>query len=347
MAAVEPVLAVRDLVVDFDTPGGSVRAIDGVSFEVYPNEVLCIVGESGSGKSISLLAAIGLLPPAARVVSGEILFKGRDLGALPPAAMRGVRGKEIAMIFQDPMSALNPVIRVGRQIAEMVALHRPDMSRAAVKARAVELLAQMRVPDPERRYDAYPHEFSGGMRQRAMIAMAMAHHPALLIADEPTTALDVTIQAQVLDLLGDIRARNESSMILVTHDLGVVAETADRVVVMYSGRVMETGTVQQIFDDPRHPYTVGLLASLLTGGGSPGTLAYAIPGQPPTAAGRPSGCAFHPRCGLRHGRTACAEIVPREVQPAGSTHGTACLFADETPDWIRRVFPRVPTGEPA
>ena len=332
-----PILAVRDLVVDFATHAGPIRVIDGVSFEVFPNEVLCIVGESGSGKSISLLAAMGLLPAAARIVSGEILFQERNLREISGSDMRALRGRDLAMIFQDPMTSLNPVQKIGKQIAEMIVLHRPDLGRGAVRARVVELLAQVRIPNPEQRFDAYPHELSGGMRQRVMIAMAMAHAPALLVADEPTTALDVTIQAQVLSLLREMRAATGSAMILVTHDLGVVAETADRVAVMYSGRVMETGTVWDIFNDPRHPYTVGLLASLLQID-SDAAMAYAIPGQPPTAALRPPGCVFRPRCGMS--RSECAEQIP-PLSPQTEGHAAACLFAEETPTWVAANFPRI------
>jgi oligopeptide/dipeptide ABC transporter ATP-binding protein len=333
----QPILTVRDLVVDFQTPNGAVRAIDGVSFELYPNEVLCIVGESGSGKSVSLLAAMDLLPPSARVVSGDIIFKGRNLRTLPKVEMRRMRGRDLAIVFQDPMTALNPVLKVGKQIAEMIRLHRPGIGRAALRAKVIELLAQVHLPNPAARYDAYPHEFSGGQRQRAMIAMAMAHAPALLIADEPTTALDVTIQAQVLDLLREMRIKTGSAMILITHDLGVVAETADRVAVMYSGRVVETGTVQDIFHDPRHPYTVGLLASLLHDDNGSGQ-AYAIPGQPPTAARRPVGCAFHPRCGLRQERDRCkAAVPPHDLFAPG--RAAACFFQSETGAWRDRQFP--------
>src|ERR1700730_2392757 len=258
----EPLLSVADLVVEFDTPAGRVRAVDGMTFTVHPNEVLCIVGESGSGKTVTMLAAMGLLPPSARITSGRRPYKNSELRSLPAREMRRLRGREIAMIFQDPMTSLNPTIKIGRQVGEMITLHEPGASRAEAKRRVIDLLSQVNIPRPETRYHAYPHQFSGGMRQRAMIAMAMALSPPLLIADEPTTALDVTIQAQVLEVLRQMRARTGSAMILITHDLGVVAETADRVVVMYSGRAMETGTVDEVFHQPRHPYTVGLLAGL-------------------------------------------------------------------------------------
>jgi oligopeptide/dipeptide ABC transporter ATP-binding protein len=340
----EPLLSVSDLVVEFDTPAGPARAVDGMSFEVYPHELLCIVGESGSGKSMTMLAAIGLLPAAARLASGQISYKGRDLRSLPPREMRRLRGRELAMIFQDPMTSLNPTIRVGKQVGEMITLHEPKASRAEVRRRVIDLLGQVNIPRPERRYSAYPHQFSGGMRQRAMIAMAMAHSPALLIADEPTTALDVSIQAQVLQVLRQMRERTGSAMVLITHDLGVVAETADRVVVMYGGRIMETGTVHEVFHDPRHPYTVGLLAGLLHLGEA-GASAYTIPGQPPTLTSRPPGCPFHPRCGLRNGREICASITP---SLADSQSGrVACHFAGETAAWASAGFPNLRRGPAA
>jgi peptide/nickel transport system ATP-binding protein len=334
----EPILAVRDLVIDFDLPGGPVRVIDGVSFEVFPNEVVCIVGESSSGKSVTMLAVIGLLPSAARIVSGEIFFQGRDLRTLSRSEMRRLRGGSLSMIFQDPMTSLNPVIRIGRQIAEMIRLHRPDLSRAEVRQQVVQLLTEVGVPNAEARSTAYPHEFSGGMRQRAMIAMAMANNPLLLIADEPTTALDVTIQAQVIDVLREMQQRHGSAMVLITHDLGVVAETADRVVVLYCGRVMETGTVDQIFEDPRHPYTAGLMASLLRIDTDAESL-YMIRGQPPDAASRPSGCPFHPRCGLARSPD-CVELTPELVLRAGMRR-VACHFHEEVPAWIDRELPQI------
>ena len=333
-----PVLSVRDLVVDFETPTGRQRAVHGVSFDVRANEVFCLVGESGSGKSVTSLAVMRLLPRTARIAGGEIQFQGRDLRKVSREEMRNIRGKELAMIFQDPMTSMNPVIRVGKQIGEMIHLHEREMSRDDVRARAVELLRGVHVPNADARYSSYPHELSGGTRQRAMIAMAMAHNPALLIADEPTTALDVTIQAQVLDLLAELRAAKGSALMLITHDLGVVAETADRVAVMYAGSIVETGTVDEIFNTPRHPYTVGLLASLLMSEDN-SVAAYAIPGQPPVPSRRPAGCPFHPRCGLSRGRDICKEKLPELVDGKGGAHPAACHFSDEVAGWVAVEFP--------
>jgi oligopeptide/dipeptide ABC transporter ATP-binding protein len=342
--AAEPVLSVRDLVIDFDLPDGPVRVIDGVSFDVFPNEVLCVVGESSSGKSVTMLAVVGLLPRSARVVSGQILFRGRDLRMISAGELRALRGGDLAMVFQDPMTSLNPVLKVGNQIDETLRLHNPELGRAARRKRVVELLRQVEVPNPEARARSYPHEFSGGMRQRAMIAMAMANNPALLIADEPTTALDVTIQAQVLDVLRQVREKRGSALVLITHDLGVVAETADRVVVMYCGRLMETGTVEQIFHDPRHPYTAGLMASLLRMDHEEDEGVYAIPGQPPTPERRPSGCPFHTRCGLMR-PPKCVEVVPAMHTGPGH-HGVACHYHEEVPAWIARELPQVHAARP-
>ena len=342
----EPVLEVRDLVVDFETPSGRQRAVHGVSFDVRANEVFCLVGESGSGKSVTSLAVMRLLPRTAVVVSGEIRFQGRDLRTVSRQEMRTIRGKELAMIFQDPMTSMNPVIRVGRQIGEMIHLHEPEMDREAVRNRAVELLDDVKVPNARGRYSSYPHELSGGTRQRAMIAMAMAHNPALLIADEPTTALDVTIQAQVLDLLAELRAAKGSALMLITHDLGVVAETADRVAVMYAGSIVETGTVGEIFYAPRHPYTVGLLASLLMSEDN-SQAAYAIPGQPPAPATRPAGCPFHPRCGLRKGRDICKDKRPELVDARGGQHPAACHFSGEVAEWVAVEFPGLDAAKAA
>ena len=335
--ASEPVLSVRGLVIEVPGRDGVVRLVDDVSFDVFPNEVFGIVGESGSGKSLTLLAVMGLLPNPVRMTSGEVILRGRRITGLSFEEMRKVRGKSMSMIFQDPMTSLNPVLRVGSQIAEAVRLHNPSLSQAQIRDRTVELLSLVGIPDPVRRFHQYPNEFSGGMRQRAMIAIAMANDPDLLIADEPTTALDVTIQAQVLDVLARIRARTGAAMVLITHDLGLVAESADRVAVMYGGRMMERAGVGATFSESRHPYTVGLLSSLPRLDRSVATL-YSIPGQVPNLAQRPPGCVFHPRCGLSNGRMVCREQIPafREIGPH---HRVACHFAEETVQWARAIAP--------
>ena len=328
MTAAEPILSVRDLVVVFDTPAGELVAVDGVSFDVYPDQVLAIVGESGSGKSVTMLAVMGLLPAGAFVRSGSIVYRGRNLLELDRAGWRALRGRDIAMIFQDPLTSLNPVMRIGSQLKKAIAAHAPDLGRSGLAKRAVELLTLVRIPDAARQVSSYPHEFSGGMRQRVMIAMAMAHRPPVLIADEPTTALDVTIQSQVLDVLGRIRAEEKSAMVLITHDLGVVAETADRVVVMYGGRVMEVGTVDEIFDRPRHPYTVGLLASSLSVNSADEPI-HGIPGAPPRLGMQPSGCVFNPRCEVHHGRSVCTSEPPPVVATDNEHHLSSCHFHAE------------------
>jgi peptide/nickel transport system ATP-binding protein len=330
-----PVLSVRDLVVEFDTPHADrapLRVIDGVSFDVVAGEVLGIVGESGSGKSVTMLAVMGLLPGGqARIASGEVWFNDTRIDTLPFAGLSALRGGAISMIFQDPMTSLNPVSRVGRQIAEAIRLHQPDLNRAGIKDRVMELLDLVGVPDAATRMRQFPHEFSGGMRQRVMIAMAIANEPKLLIADEPTTALDVTIQAQVMDLLAEVRERTSASMILITHDLGLVAEVADRVAVMYSGRIAEMGPVDALFDAPAHPYTAGLMRSLPILAGGRARL-WSIPGQPPDVFSRPSGCAFHPRCSLAQEHPVCAADLPQLSGP--KTHRAACHFAADVPAWI-------------
>jgi oligopeptide/dipeptide ABC transporter ATP-binding protein len=325
----EPVLAVRGLTVRFDTPEGTVHAVDDVSYDLYPGETLGVVGESGSGKSVSVLSLLGLIPsPPGRIVAGEVLFEGRDLLKLPKRRLRRIRGNDIAMVFQDPMSSLNPVFGVGWQLAEALKTHDRALTDAGAKRRGVDLLDLVGVPSPERRYGQYPHEFSGGMRQRAMIAMAIANRPKVLIADEPTTALDVTIQAQVLEVLQEAKQRTQAATILITHDLGLVAEMADRVVVMYAGRVVETGDVHTIFHAPRHPYTLGLLASLPRLNEDVARLAT-ISGQPPSLIARPPGCAFHPRCQLARGRERCAGEVPALYRVSGAGHASACHFHAE------------------
>jgi oligopeptide/dipeptide ABC transporter ATP-binding protein len=325
----DPVLEIRDLTVEFDTEDGVVHAVTGVTYDLQPGEVLGVIGESGSGKSVSVMTMLGLIPrPPGRVVSGEAVFKGKDLLTMSKRELREVRGGPVAMIFQDPMTSLNPVLKVGEQISEAIKVHNRGVGDAGARARAIELLRLVGVPNAEQRYDQHPHEYSGGMRQRAMIAMSIANSPAVLIADEPTTALDVTIQAQIIEVLKTAQQETHASIIRITHDLGLIAELADRVVVMYAGRVVEHGDVYTIFNDPRHPYTVGLMSSLARLEGDQEWL-QPIPGQPPSLISRPPGCAFHPRCLLSQGRTRCRTDVPplREVGAPG--HLTACHFAEE------------------
>ncbi len=340
----QPVLRIRDLVVEFDTPDGVVRAVDGVSYDVAAGETLGVVGESGCGKTVTVLAVLGLLPRrSARVVRGEALLGGMDLLRLPPRRLRAVRGKRVAMVFQNPMTSLHPALTVRHQIAEALRAHDRGLPRHAARRRAVELLDAVGVADAARRARGYPHQWSGGMRQRAMIAMAIANEPDLLIADEPTTALDVTIQAQVLDLLREVRGRTGAATILITHDLGVIAEMADRVVVVYAGRVVETGDVHTIFHAPRHPYTLGLLAALPRLDTDRQSLA-AIPGQPPDLVRRRSGCAFHPRCGLHRGRNRCVAQSP-DLATVGPGHRAACHYADELAAETARAA-GMPAAEP-
>jgi len=292
----EPLLSVRDLRTWFYTDQGVARAVDGVSFDVHPGETLGIVGESGCGKTVTSLSILQLLPqPPAKIEAGSsIRFAGDELVGVGEKRMRALRGNDIAMIFQEPMSSLNPVYTVGDQIGEALRLHR-RMDRKAARTESVRLLAEVGIPEPDRRVDEYPHQLSGGMRQRVMIAMALSCEPKLLIADEPTTALDVTIQAQILELLAALRAKHSMAVLLITHDLGVVAEVCDRVVVMYAGQVVETGTVYEIFADPQHPYTRGLLASLPSVD-DPGQRLVSIPGTVPNPTAWPAGCRFRDRC---------------------------------------------------
>ena len=318
-------LSVRDLHVEFPTDDGVVRAVDGVSFDIHAAETLGIVGESGSGKSVTSMAILGLLPRYAKV-SGEILFRGESLLGRPEKELRPFRGNRIAMVFQDALASLNPVFKVGHQIAEAILVHN-RLPGNEVRERVLELLDIVGIPDARKRADQYPHEFSGGMRQRAMIAMAIANEPDVLIADEPTTALDVTIQAQVLEVMQRIQDRTDSAIILITHDLGVVAGIADRVVVMYAGRPAETGTVDEVFYESRHPYTRGLLASLPRLDRRKGDeRLYRIKGQPPSLIHVPSGCAFHPRCPVAELPGVCSREVPAPVL-LGPTHSSACHFA--------------------
>ncbi|MEV6969150.1 ABC transporter ATP-binding protein [Hamadaea sp. NPDC051192] len=291
-----PYLEVADLQVRFRTEDGQVQAVNGVSFAVERGKTLGIVGESGSGKSVTSLSIMGLHNPKSTIMTGSIKVGGKELIGLSQDQLRKLRGRDVSMIFQDPLTALHPFYTIGRQIVEAYRIHHPDASKAVAKKRAIEMLDRVGIPQPDRRFKQYPHEFSGGMRQRAMIAMSLVNDPNLLIADEPTTALDVTVQAQILDLLEDLQREFNSAVILITHDLGVVSQVADDVLVMYGGRVAEFGTVEQIMRSAQHPYTWGLLASMPSLHGDPDAELLPIKGNPPSLLNIPSGCVFHPRC---------------------------------------------------
>jgi peptide/nickel transport system ATP-binding protein len=328
-----PLLSVRDLSVTFPTDAGVVQAVDGVSFDVYPGETLALVGESGSGKSVTAMSILRLIEAQrGQVMQGRIYFEGRDLLSLPPDEVRAVRGNRIAMVFQEPMSSLNPVFTLGSQIAEPLILHR-GLGAERARAEAVHLLELVNMPDAERRVDEYPHQLSGGMRQRGMLAMALACRPSLLIADEPTTALDVTVQAQILELLVRLQAELGMSVLIITHDLGIVAAVAHRAIVMYSGRVVEQADVLGLFDNPRHPYSAGLFDSLprldvdtrRAGDGRPSTRLRPIEGSVPDALELPSGCRFHPRC--RFAFEPCMAQVPPLAPPPDVPPGAERLAA--------------------
>jgi oligopeptide/dipeptide ABC transporter ATP-binding protein len=317
-------LEVSHLTTVFDLPSGAVSAVDDVSFEVRAGETLGLVGESGSGKSVTAMSILRLVQPPGRIAAGSIRFRGRDLLALSQSEMRAVRGAEIALIFQEPMTALNPVFTVGDQIVETLLVHR-QVERRAARARAIELLEAVRIPQAAARIRDYPHQLSGGMRQRVLIAMALACQPALIIADEPTTALDVTIQAQILDLLRDMKSAFNLALLLITHDLGVIAEIADRVAVMYAGRIVEQGPVRSVLRQPQHPYTRGLLASMP---GLAGGRLKAIDGSVPQLSALPSGCAFHPRCPDRF--APCPIDRPPDFV-VGIDHETKCFLYQDHP----------------
>jgi peptide/nickel transport system ATP-binding protein len=321
-------LAVKDLHVHFETEDGLVRAVDGVSFEVDAGRTLGIVGESGCGKSVANLTILGLTRYDDALVSGSVAFEGRELTALSDEEIRVVRGNDIAMVFQDPLSSLHPFYKVGEQIVEAIRAHR-DLPEAAARERAAELLGEVGIPEARRRVDDYPHEFSGGMRQRVMIAMALANEPKLLIADEPTTALDVTTQAQILELIGRLQVEHGMAVILITHDLGVVAENADEVAVMYAGRIVERAGIEAIFEEPRHPYTWGLLRSIPSIAAKEGERLVPIPGQPPSLISPPGGCRFHPRCPYVRPRHREVD-PPLEQLPGDPGHLAACLLAPDT-----------------
>ncbi|HYM58352.1 MAG TPA: ABC transporter ATP-binding protein [Solirubrobacteraceae bacterium] len=320
-------LEVRDLKVSFDTDDGVVQAVDGVSFSVDPGRALGIVGESGSGKSVCNLTVLGLTRAKNASFTGQVTFDGRDLLAMPDAELRAVRGEDIAMIFQDPLSSLHPFYRIGDQLVEAVRAHH-DTSAKAAKERAIEMLQVVGIPEPRSRVDAYPHQFSGGMRQRAMIAMALINEPKLIIADEPTTALDVTVQAQILDLLSRLQRETGTAVIIITHDLGVVAEMTDEIAVMYAGRIVERAPTKKLFRAPEHPYTWGLLRSIPHLDTAREEELVPIEGRPPSLINRPSGCSFHPRCPFV--REAHTRVDPTLEPVDGSAeHSVACLLAAE------------------
>jgi len=314
-------LSINNLSVSFQTDRGVVQAVDQVSFDVDAGETLAIVGESGSGKSVTALSILQLLGDAGTISDGQIVFDGQNLLDLPEKDIRNIRGDRIAMIFQEPMSSLNPVLTIGKQVAEPIWLHRKKTWNEALD-QAEELIKKVSIPDARQRLDAYPHQFSGGMRQRVMIAMALACEPKLIIADEPTTALDVTVQAQILSLLKNLTTELNSALILITHDLGVVARYANRVAVMYGGRIVESATAAELYKHPKHPYTEGLMASIPTLDGEPGSRLQTIEGQPPDLLHMPAGCAFHPRC--PYAAEICKQTKPplKEVE---ANHFRACV----------------------
>ncbi|MFT8782774.1 ABC transporter ATP-binding protein [Acetobacter syzygii] len=321
-----PLLEVQNLCVSFATRGQMIPIVENISFSIGEQEILGLVGESGSGKSITAMALMGLIDAPGVRITGMARFKGQDLLAMSGKQLRTLRGQEIAMIFQDPMTAFTPVYTIGWQIDEQLRVHQ-KLSRRQARARTVELLGEMGVPDPLNTANRYPHQLSGGLRQRAMIAMALSCNPSLLIADEPTTALDVTVQAQILDLMRNLRKTYGSSVLLITHDMGVVAETCDKTLVLYSGRVAETGTTQALFAHPQHPYTAALLASIPPMSGPRPERLPAIPGSPPQPLERPAGCAFAPRCTYSH--ATCLPAPPPAFHAINSHHKVACVLPME------------------
>jgi peptide/nickel transport system ATP-binding protein len=326
-------LSVKDLRVHFDTDNGVVRAVDGVSWSVQAGETLGIVGESGSGKSVTAMAIMGLVSsPPGRFPSGRVLFRDEDLLTASEARLRKLRGKEVSMIFQDPLTALNPVFKVGSQIAEVIRVHE-KVPRAKAKKLAVDLLGEVGIPNPGGRAKEYPHQFSGGMRQRAMIAMALALDPVLLLADEPTTALDVTVQAQIMDLLEKLQEQRGTAIVLITHDLGLVAGHADRVLVMYAGRVAEYADTSEVFYQPRHAYTLGLLSSIARLDQRREERLEPIPGAPPSLIQVPPGCPFHPRC--RFATEVCRTVIPALIAKDSPSHLAACHHSDQVAEKSR------------
>jgi peptide/nickel transport system ATP-binding protein len=336
-------LSVRDLRIHFDTDDGLVKSVDGVSFDVRKGKTLGIVGESGSGKSVTSLGVMGLHRSANAKVSGEVWLDGQELIGADPDAVRRLRGRKMAMIFQDPLSAMHPYYTVGQQIVEAYRVHH-DVSKKAAKQRAIEMLDRVGIPEPAKRVDGYPHEFSGGMRQRAMIAMALVNNPELLIADEPTTALDVTVQAQILDLIHDLQKEFGSAVIMITHDLGVVAEMADDLLVMYGGRCVERGPAEAVFSEPRHPYTWGLLGSMPRLDREETDRLIPIKGAPPSLINLPSGCAFHPRCPYADiPKDNVTRTVRPELTEVGGSHWAACHMGQEQREriWTEEIAPKL------
>ncbi len=340
-----PLLTVDGLRVGFATEDGRLQAVDGVDFQLEGGEVLAIVGESGSGKSVTAQTIIGLTRSPNSHIEGSVKLNGEELTTLSESQLQKIRGSQIAMIFQDPMTSMNPVYTVGKQIVEAIRAHDSSVNKKRGRQRAIELLEAVGIPDPERRVDAYPHEFSGGMRQRAMIAMGLALEPSVLIADEPTTALDVTIQNQILDLIQDLNRSRGLATILITHDLGVVAEVADRVLVMYGGKVVERGTLDDIFYDPQHPYTWGLLGSLTRLDQPRPHRLPQISGAPPSLLNLPTGCAFRPRCPHEFGK--CVQVPGLEARlPGDPDHRDRCWLEPEQKRRLRQVEGRIGLEEP-
>ena len=338
----DEILKVEGLKTSFMTSSGEVQAVRGVSFGVRKGEILGIVGESGSGKSVTSMTILRLLADTARIKEGAIRFEGKDLTKVSEKEMRAIRGQKIAMIFQDPMSSLNPLVPVGKQVAEIMKIHHPEMKPEQLKQRTLELFEQVRIPEAAKRLRSYPHEFSGGMRQRVMIAMALANRPDLLIADEPTTALDVTIQDQILKQLRSLQQQYGTSIIFITHDLGVVAELCDRVVVMYGGLIMEEADIDEIFARPLHPYTMGLLASIPGIHKDKSERLQSIPGSPPDMTNPPAGCPFAPRC--PYARNVCAAQCPPYVQAGG--HRAMCwLLQPDAPAENNPLYGKLTAAE--
>jgi peptide/nickel transport system ATP-binding protein len=327
----DPVLSVRDLKVEFPTRRGALAAVDGISFDIAPGEVLGVVGESGAGKSVTGTAIIGLIEPPGRIAGGEVRLRGRRIDDLPAEAMRRIRGKRIGMVFQDSLTSLNPLYRIGDQLVETITTH-ADMPAATARRHALSLLSEVGIPAPEMRIDNYPHQFSGGMRQRVVLALALAPEPELIIADEPTTALDVSVQAQIIALIRRLARQRGAAVMLITHDMGVIAETADRVAVMYAGRLVEVGPVRDVVKAPLHPYTRGLMGSIPTLDADVERLVQ-IPGSMPRLTAIPSGCAFHPRCPQAF--APCASVRPA-LEPQSHSQVTCWLYGD-APAPVERV----------